>query len=169
MERKAKEKLVSELHNIFASSELVVLLRQSGVSVVEASGLRAEAREHAVRYKVTKNSLARLALKGTDYEHLESLFVGPTAITYGQDEVSAAKILVDYMKKVDKFEIIGGAHRANALDASSIKQLASLPSLDELRSKLLGLFQAPATKLARVTKAPSEKLARVFAVYGAKN
>ncbi len=168
MERKAKEELVSELREIFSAAELVVLLRQSGVSVVEAGALRVKARENDVRYKVTKNSLARLALQGTDYEHLSELFSGPTAIAYGQDEISAAKVLVDYMKEVDKFEIVGGAHRAEALDAASIKQLATLPSLDELRGKLVGLLQAPATKLAGVAQAPAATLARVFSAYGAK-
>lgn len=167
MERKAKQKIMHELQEIFAQAELVVLVRQSGLSVAEAGALRAKGRNVDVRYKVTKNSLARIALQGSDYEHLQPLFSGPTAIVYGQDAVAAAKLMVDYSKEVDKFEIVGGAHKTQALDVASVRQLAKLPSLDGLRGRLIGILQAPAGKLACVVQAPSNTLARVIGAYGA--
>ena len=125
-------------------------------------------REAGASFKVTKNRLTRLALEGTRFEALTSLFTGPTAIAYSDDPVAAAKVCVEFAKKNEKLTIVGGAMGAQVLDKSGIEALAKLPSLDELRAKLIGTLQAPATKLAGVTQAPAAQLARVFSAYGSQ-
>jgi len=118
---------------------------------------------------VTKNRLTRLALEGTKFEALQALFTGPTAIAVSEDPVAAAKVCVEFAKKNEKLTIVGGALGTEVLDQSMIENLAKLPSLDELRGKLIGVLQAPATKLAAVTQAPAGQLARVFSAYGSQD
>ena len=125
-------------------------------------------REAGASYKVTKNRLTRLALEGTQFEALKDLFTGPTAIAVSEDPVAAARVCVAFAKANDKLTIVGGAMGSTMLDPNGIKALASLPSLDELRGKLIGVLQAPATKLAGVTQAPAAQLARVFSAYGSQ-
>lgn len=168
MERVRKEALVAELQETFSNAELVVITHQTGLSVAEVSDLRAQMREAGAAFRVTKNTLAKIALKGTKFEHLEGHFTGPSAVAYSTDPVAAAKVAVGFSKKNEKLTIIAGALAEKALDAEAVKALATLPSLDELRAKLVGLLQAPATKLAGVTQAPAGQLARVFAAYGEK-
>ena len=124
--------------------------------------------EAGASYKVTKNRLTRLALEGTKFEALKELFTGPTAIAVSEDPVAAAKVCVSFAKGNEKLTIVGGAMGENQLDPDAIKALATLPSLDELRGKLIGVLQAPATKLAGVTQAPASQLARVFSAYGSE-
>ncbi|MBU0799065.1 MAG: 50S ribosomal protein L10 [Alphaproteobacteria bacterium] len=162
MNRTEKEALVGELNRTFDETAVVVVTRQTGLTVTEVSALRAQMRAAGARYKVTKNRLARLALKGTKYEQLDELFTGPTAISTSTDPVAAAKVTVEFAKKNDKITIVGGAFGSQMLDADGIKALASLPSLDELRGKIVGLLQAPATKLAGVIQAPAAQLARIL-------
>ena len=168
MERAQKEELVASLHQTFQEASLVVVTQQTGMTVFEATDLRRQMREAGASYKVAKNRLAKRALEGTKFTALDSLFSGPTAIAYSDDPVAAAKVCVGFAKKNKKLMIMGGALGETALDAQAITSLAKLPSLDELRSKLIGLVQAPATKLAAVTQAPAGQLARVFAAYADK-
>ncbi len=168
MDRSKKEALVAELRQTFDENELVVVTHQSGLTVAEASDLRRQMREAGARFKVTKNRLVKLALKGTRFEHLADIFSGPTAIAVSVDPVVAAKVAVEFANKNDKLTIVAGALGEKELDSEGVKALAKLPSLDELRGKIIGLLQAPAGKLASVTQAPAAQLARVFGAYAAK-
>lgn len=168
MDRSQKEKQVTELRDIFGNANLVVMTHQSGLTVAESTDLRAKMREAGARFKVTKNRLARLALEGTEFGELADQFKGPTAIAYSEDPVAAAKVMVDFAKSNDRIEIIGGCLQSKALDAGAVQDLAKLPSLDELRGKLVGMIQTPATRIAGVAQAPAGQLARVFGAYGAK-
>ena len=139
-----------------------------GGSVGQSTDLGAKMREAGASYKVAKNRLAKLALKDTDYVGLEEFLNGPPALAWSTDPVAAAKAAVDFAKTNDKLEIVGGSMGAHVLDQAGVRALASMPSLDELRGKLVGLINAPATKIAQVVNAPAAKLARVFGAYGAK-
>jgi large subunit ribosomal protein L10 len=166
MNRTEKEELVAEMRDLFANNSTVVVTHYSGLTVSEMEELRAQVREAGAGFKVTKNRLTRLALADTKFEGLAKLLVGPTAITYSSDVVAAAKVAVGFAKKNDKLVILGGAMDETSLNVDGVKALASMPSLDELRGKLVGLLQAPAQKLAAVTNAPAAQLARVFSAYG---
>jgi large subunit ribosomal protein L10 len=165
VDRARKEELVTELSQSFAEAALVVVTQQTGLTVSESTELRSRMREAGAGYKVTKNRLAKLALAGTTYEQISDLFSGPTAIAYSADPVAAARVAVSYAKENDKLIVVGGAMGDTLLDENAVKALASLPSLDELRSKLVGLLNAPATKVAGVLQAPAGQLARVFGAY----
>lgn len=169
MERSKKEALVAELHETFETSSLIVVTSQSGLTVAEVSDLRQKMRDAGAGYKVTKNTLAKLALKGTKFEHLDEVFTGPTAICFSEDPVAAAKVVTEYRKSNQKIEIVAGGLDGSGLDAAQVDALAKLPSLDELRGKLVGLIQTPATRIAGVLQAPGGQLARVFAAYGDSN
>lgn len=162
VDRTEKSALVGELNQTFMESGVVVITRQKGMSVTQTEDLRVKMREAGARYKVTKNRLARLALKGTPYEALDSYFVGTTSISTSADPVAAAKVAVEFAKKNDQIEIIGGALGTNVIDAKGVEALAKLPSIDELRSKIIGVILAPATKVAGVINAAPTKLARVL-------
>ena len=166
MDRAKKQALVAELQETFESNNLVVVTHQSGLTVAEVSELRKQMRDAGGSFKVTKNRLAKIALKGTKFEGLADHFTGPTAIAVSLDPVAAAKIAVEFANKNEKLQIVCGSLDAESLDATAVKALATLPSLDELRGKLIGLIQAPATKIAGVLQAPGGQLARVFSAYG---
>ena len=168
MDRSQKADSVAQLNAVFNEVGVVVVTRNLGLSVAQSTDLRAKMRDVGASYKVAKNRLARLALKETQYEGLEDYLSGPTALAYSVDPVAAAKAAVDFAKTNDKLEIVGGSMGGQLLDEAGIKALASMPSLDELRGKLVGLINAPATKIAQVVNAPAAKLARVFGAYGAK-
>ncbi|MCZ6592181.1 MAG: 50S ribosomal protein L10 [Alphaproteobacteria bacterium] len=165
MDRARKEELVVELNGVFADAALVVVTHQSGLTVAESTDLRRRMRAADASYKVTKNRLVKLALVGTPYEAIADLFEGPTAIAYSADPVAAARVAVDFSKENDKLVVVGGAMAENRLDEAGVKALATLPSLDELRGMLLGLLNAPATKVARVLQAPASQLARVLSAH----
>lgn len=167
MTRAAKEAWVSNAGGIFGESEIVLITHYQGLSVAEISDLRAQVREAGASFKVTKNRLAKRALRDTQYEPLSEMFQGPTAIAYGMDPVSAAKVIANFSKKNEKLQLVGGAFGTHMLDVAGIKQLATMPSLDELRGKIVALLNTPATRLAGVTQAPAGQLARVFGAYGA--
>ena len=160
--RKEKAELIETLQSTFNASTTVVVAHQVGMTVAESGDLRQKMREAGAGFKVTKNRIAKLALKGTRYEDLDSIFTGPTVVGTSEDPVAAAKILVDYAKGNPKITIIGGSMDGKTLDKAGIEALAKMPSLDELRGKLVGLVQAPAAKVARVVLAPAGKIARVI-------
>jgi large subunit ribosomal protein L10 len=160
--RQEKAELIETLQTTLNASSTVVVTHQVGMTVAESSDLRANMREAGAGFKVTKNRIAKLALKGTRYEELEGMFTGPTAIGTSADPVAAAKALVEFAKDNDKLTIIGGSMDGKTLDKAGVEALAKMPSLDELRGKLVGLIQAPAAKIARVTQAPAGKVARVI-------
>ena len=158
MDRSQKTESVAQLNAVFNEVGVVVITRNLGLSVAQSTDLRAKMRDAGASYKVAKNRLARLALKETQYEGLEDYLSGPTALAYSVDPVAAAKAAVDFAKTNDKLEIVGGSMGGQLLDEAGIKALASMPSLDELRGKLVGLINAPATKIAQVVNAPAAKL-----------
>ena len=166
MDRTQKEELVATLNKTFDETEMVVVTHYSGLTVAEISDLRDRIRESGAKFKVTKNRLTRLALKNTKFEGISNLFSGPTAIAYSNDPVAAAKISVEFAKENNKLIVIGGALGSDILDADGVKALATLPSLDELRGKIVGLMQAPASKIAQVLQAPGGQVARVISAYG---
>ena len=165
MNREEKSELVRSLNALFNEVSLVVVTQYKGLTVDQMTTLRGQMREAGAQFKVTKNRLTRLALEGTEFEGTSDLFVGPTAIATSTDPVAAAKAAVEFSKKNDKLVIVGGSLGKTVLDANGVKALATMPSLDELRGKLIGLLQAPATKVAGVTQAPAGQLARVFSAY----
>lgn len=157
MNREEKTELLAELNGIFNSAESVVLAEYIGLTVAEAEELRKKIREAGASLRVTKNRIARLALKDTKFEGLADLFKGPVAMAYASDPIAACKACVQFAKENEKLVIVGGALSDKMLTIDEIKNLASIPSMDELRAKLIGLLQAPASKVARVCKAYSEK------------
>ena len=169
MDRAQKQKLVDALQQDLAGTACVVVTHQSGLSVAEVTLLRGQVRNAGARFRVTKNRLARRALAGTPFEPLSPLFTGPTAIAFSRDPVAAARVIVAYANRNDKLTIVGGGLAGQQIDAAGIRELAALPSLDELRGKLIGLLQAPATRLATVLQAPAGQVARVFAAYAEKH
>ncbi len=162
MNRKEKAELIETLQSTFNTSTTIVVAHQVGMTVAESSDLRQKMRGAGAGLKVTKNRIAKLALKGTRYEDLDSIFSGPTIVGTSEDPVVAAKILVDYAKGNSKISIIGGSMDGKTLDKSGVEALAKMPSLVELRGKLVGLIQAPAAKIARVVQAPAGKMARLI-------
>ena len=168
MQRTEQEELVNALNRAFQEAAAVVVTRQSGLTVAEIDDLRRKVRAAGGRFKVAKNRLARRALSGTKYEGLAELFKGPTAIAFSSDPVSVAKVAVDFSKANEKLVITGGALGAQILDPNGVKALASLPSLDALRGKIVGLLKAPATKIAGVIQAPASQLARVLQAFAQK-
>lgn len=168
MDRSQKAESVAQLNATFNEVGVVVVTRNLGLSVAQSTDLRAKMREAGASYKVAKNRLARLAIADTDYSGIGDMLTGPTALASSVDPVAAAKVAVDFAKTNDRLEIVGGSMGTQVLDAEGIKALASMPSLDELRGRLVGLINAPATKIAQLSTAPAAKLARVFGAYGAK-
>ena len=168
MNRDEKKALVVELSAAFAKYSLVVVTAPKGLTVAETEELRKAARKANVAFKVAKNRLARLALDGSEFKRLEPLMKGPTALASGSDPVAVAKVVAEFAAKNDKLAILGAVMDGRLLTADAVKSLATLPSLDELRGRLVGLLQAPATRLVTVLNAPAEQLVRVFSAYGKK-
>ena len=169
MNRSEKAEAIVELNQIFKDANLMVVTRQSGLTVQEVTDLRRKVRAAGASYKVAKNRLTLRALEGTPFKALGPMFKGPTAIAYSKDPVAAAKAVAAFAKDNEKLTIVGGALGENTLDVAGVQALATLPSLDALRAKILGLLQAPATKIAGVLQAPAGQVARVFGAYGAKD
>ena len=162
MDRTHKEDAISSLHESLKGAELVVIAHQEGLTVAEVTSLRRKIRDAGAGYRVTKNRLARLALKGTRFEGLDAMFKGPTAVAYSSDPVAAAKVIADFAKTNDRLKLIGAGLGDKVLDRAATEMLAKLPSLNELRAKLVGVLNAPATKVAGVLQAPAAQLARVM-------
>jgi len=168
MDRNEKADLVAELKQVFTETSVVVVTRNLGMSVAQSTDLRLRMRDAGAQFKVAKNRLALIALDGSRYQPIGDLLKGPTAIATSLDPVAAAKVAVDFAKTTDKFEVLGGAMGDTVLDVNGIQALAALPSLDELRATLVGLIQAPASKIARTINEPGAMLARVFGAFAAE-
>ncbi len=165
MDRSQKAESVASLNAVFSEVGVVIIARNLGLTVAQSTALRGKIRDAGASYKVAKNRLAKLAIKDTDYAGISDLFTGPTAIATSVDPVAAAKAVVEFAKTNDKLEIVGGSMGTLVLNAEGVKALAALPSLDQLRGTIIGLVQAPATKIAQLVTAPAAKLARVFGAY----
>ncbi|KWT71950.1 LSU ribosomal protein L10p (P0) [Hyphomicrobium sulfonivorans] len=161
MDRAAKSELVTTLNTVLKDTGLVVVAHYAGMTVAQLTDYRQRVKEAGGKVKVAKNRLAKLAVKDTSYETISDLFKGQTIIAYSEDPIAAAKASVTYAKGNDKLVILGGAMGDTVLDANAVKALAELPSLDELRATLIGLLNAPATKIARTIMEPGAQLARV--------
>ena len=166
MERAEKREVVTALHDVFAKTGVVVVAHYAGLTVAQMTRLRSEMRNAGGRVKVAKNRLVKLALEGADAKGIADLLKGPTCLAYSADPMAAPKVAVKFAKANEKFVILGGAMGPTVLDAKGVTSLADLPSLDELRGRLIGLIQAPASKIARTLNEPGAQLARVFGAYG---
>jgi large subunit ribosomal protein L10 len=169
VDRAEKSELVTELNGVFSTAAVVVVAHYSGLTVNQMSDLRSRMNKAGASFKVTKNRLAKLALDGTPMKEIDDLFAGPTAIAYSNDPVAAPKVAIEFAKDNQKLVILGGAMGETVLDAKAVKQLADLPSLDELRAKIVGMIQTPATRIAGVLQAPAGQLARVLNAYATKS
>jgi large subunit ribosomal protein L10 len=165
VDRAAKKELVENLNGVFKKTAVVVVARNSGLTVSQMQNLRKQMKQAGASVKVTKNRLAKIALDGTDASTIVPLLKGPTVLAYSGDPIAAPKVANDFAKAHEKFVILGGAMGKTALDQNGVKALAALPSLDQLRATLIGLIQSPATKVAQLMNAPAAKLARVFGAY----
>ena len=163
MNRKQKEELVESLHKTFLNSQSIIVTHINGLTVSETTNLRSDLRDANCKFKVTKNKIARLALKNTKFENLDDLFSGPTAIGSSEDVIAPAKVLYKFTKESEKIKIIGGGVENKKLSVDEIANLATLPSLDEVRSKLIGLLMAGPTKLVRTIKEPPSRVTRIIA------
>ncbi|MCZ8188125.1 MAG: 50S ribosomal protein L10 [Beijerinckiaceae bacterium] len=169
MDRAGKEELVSTLNSVFSKASVVVVAHYSGLTVAQMQKLRKDMKAAGATVKVAKNRLVKIALDGTDVASIAGLMKGPTILAYSDDPVAAPKVAVEFAKGNDKLVILGGAMGKTALNVDGVKALATMPSLDELRAKLIGLIQAPATKIAQLSTAPAAKLARVFGAYAKRD
>jgi Ribosomal protein L10 len=169
VDRTQKKEWIGALHGTFGDAGLVVVAHYSGLTVAEMTDLRVKMRAAGASFKVTKNRLTKLALQGTAYESIADLFVGPTAVAFSKDPVAAAKVAADFAKTNDKLKILGGSLGGQTLDIDGVKALATLPSLDELRGKLIGMISTPATRIAGVLQAPAGQVARVIGAYAKKD
>ena len=168
VDRAAKAESITELSGVFKTSNVVVVAHYSGLTVAQMQTLRKQMKQVGAQVKVAKNRLARIALKDTDAASIAPLLKGPTVLAYSGDPVAAPKVAIDFAKANEKFVILGGSMGKTALDPNAVKALAALPSLDELRAKIVGLIQAPATKIAQLANAPAAKVARVVQAYASK-
>lgn len=169
MDRAEKRELVTSLNGIFTDSGSVVVAHYVGLTVAQLNDLRSRMRSAGGSVKVAKNSLAKIALQGTVSETITDLFVGQTIIAYAADPVAAPKVAMEFAKINEKLVILGGAMGATSLNAEKVKALASMPSLDELRARLVGMIVTPATRIAQIVNAPAAQLARVFGAYARKD
>ena len=169
MDRAQKAESIEVLKGVFADSGAVVVTHYLGLTVAEMTELRSRLRKEGAQIKVVKNRLAQKALNGSAGDAGQDLFKGPVAIAYGSDPVSAAKVVTQYAKDNEKFSVVGGLLGDQVLSQDAVKALATLPSLDQIRAQLIGLIQAPATKVAAVLQAPAGQLARVFNAYATKD
>lgn len=165
MDRSQKQELVTEMRKKLNDAKIVVVVQQKGLTVAEVTGLRRQMRAASAEFKILKNTLAQRAIMGTDLEAIKSLFEGPTALAFSQDPVGATKVVVKFANQNEKLKIVGGYFDGRLLATHELEMLAKLPSLDELRAKLLAILCAPATRIASYVREPSGMLARVIGAY----
>ena len=169
MQRAEKSDVVTALNQVFKDTGTVVVAQYAGLTVADMTSLRGRMRAAGGGVKVAKNRLVKLALQGTDVAHIADLFKGPTVIAFSKDPVAAAKVSVDFAKSNEKLVILGGAFGKTNLNPDGVKALASMPSLDELRAKLVGMLQTPATRIAQIVAAPAAQIARVVGAHARKS
>ena len=169
MKRSEKVDFVSKLKDDFSNSASIIVAEYSGLTVNEVEVLRKEMRDNGAKFKVTKNRLTKLAIAETQFKEMSDLFKGPTAVAYSTDPVAPAKVAVIFEKKYDNFKIVGGGYNGEKIDKNKIDFLAKLPSLDELRSKLIGLISAPAQKIASIAIEPGAQIARIMSSKGSNS
>lgn len=169
MDRTEKREFVASLATVFAETSFVLVAQNKGLTVTDVSELRRRMRAAGASYRVAKNRLATLALEGTRFQGVAPLLKGPTALAWSTDPVAVAKTAVEFAKTNDKFVVLGGALGTQTLDATGIKALAELPSLETLRAQLVGLIQTPATRIAGILQAPGGQVARVLSAYAKKD
>jgi large subunit ribosomal protein L10 len=169
LDRAAKSEFVASLGEVFKATKVVVVAHYSGLTVGQMQTLRRQMKQAGASVKVAKNRLAKIALEGSEVASIAPLLKGPTLIAFSGDPIAAPKVAVDFAKTHEQFVILGGAMGTTALDQNGVKALAALPSLDELRAKIVGLLVAPATKIAQVVNAPAAKVARVVQAYASKS
>ena len=169
MDRTQKREFVAGLHQALSATSMILVTHNQGLTVAEATELRRRMRAAGVTFRVAKNRLAHLALEGTRFDGLKPMLTGPTALAWSQDPVAAAKAAVEFARTNDKLVLIGGALGSQTLDASAVRALAELPSLDELRARLVGMISTPATRIAGILQAPAGQLARVFGAFARKD
>ena len=162
MKRSEKKDFVSKLKDEFSNSTSIIVAEYSGLTVNESENLRKEMRDNGAKFKVTKNRLTKLAIADTQFKDMSDLFKGPTAVAYSTDPVAPAKVAVSFEKKFENFKIIGGGYNGEKIDNDKIDFLATLPSLDELRGKIIGLISAPAQKIASIALEPGAQIARII-------
>lgn len=168
MDRAQKKQFIETMHSDIKEAGLVVVCHYQGLTVAEITNLRVKARAEGASFRVTKNTLSKLALKDTAYDNVSDLFTGPTAVAYSKDPIAAAKVLVNFAKDNEKLKVLGGAMGERRLQTQDVESLANLPSLDQLRGKLVGILQAPATKLVRLLQTPGGQVARVISAHAQK-
>ena len=168
MNRSEKKDFVKKMKDEFNNSSSIIVAHYSGLTVDQAEDLRKDMRNNGAKFKVTKNKLTKLALEDTQFKDIADLFTGPTAIAYSNDPVAPAKVAVNFEKKFDNFKIIGGGYESEKIDLDKINFLATLPSIDELRGKLVGLIMAPAKRITSLVKEPSRQIARLIATQSTK-
>jgi len=168
VDRAAKKGLVTALNGVFRDTGVIVVAHYSGLNVAQMQSLRKQMKVAGAQVRVAKNRLVKIAAEDTEAAAIIPLLKGPTLLAYSGDPIAAPKVAADFAKGHEKFVILGGAMGKTALDANGVKALAALPSLDELRAKLVGLIQAPATKIAQLVNAPAAKVARVVQAYASK-
>jgi large subunit ribosomal protein L10 len=169
VDRTEKREFVAELNQALSGTSMIVVTRNAGLTVAEATNLRRKMRDSGATFKIAKNRLANLALEGTPFDGIRPLLKGPTALAWSKDPVAVAKAAVEFAKTNEKFVLVGGALGSQTLDADGIKALAELPSLDELRARLVGMISTPATRIAGILQAPAGQLARVFGAFAKKD
>jgi large subunit ribosomal protein L10 len=157
MTRADKEQEIKTVSRMVGDADLVIVTRNKGLTMKDVTALRNDLRKNDAKYKVSKNTLVRRALDGTKFEGLKDIMVGPTALATSKDPIAAARVVYNFTKTNDKLEIVGGASTEGVLDLATIKYLATLPSLDGLRGKIVGLLQAPGAQLARLAQAYADK------------
>jgi large subunit ribosomal protein L10 len=159
MDKEKKQNYISEMTTQFDKSEAVIVTHYKGLTVNQLDELRAKMREHGIIFKVTKNRITKLALEKTRCKDLSDLFTGPTAVALSQDAITSAKILTNFSKENSNLKILGGIMGNDILDVAGVKNVATLPSLDEARAKIVGILRSPAQKIASILLAPASKIA----------
>ncbi len=169
MDRTEKREAVATLAAVFSETSFVLVTRNNGLNAADVTKLRVQMRAAGVTHQVSKNRLAKLALDGTRFVGISPLLKGPTALSWARDPVAVAKTAIEFAKTNEKFVVLGGALGTQMLDASGVKALSELPSLETLRAGLLGMIQTPATRIAGILQAPGGQIARVLAAYAKRD
>ncbi len=159
MNKEKKQTYINEMKSQFDKSEAIIVAHYQGLTVSQLDKLRAEMREHGIKFKITKNRITKLALDQTRCKELSDLFKGPTAVALSKDAITSAKILTKFSKDNDNLKILGGIMGNDILDVAGVKNVATLPTLDEARAKIVGILSSPAQKLASILLAPASKIA----------